>query len=139
MNNSMVTFIFLCSTGSILFWANLVSRSEICWKWNLVARLIRICRIQWWCSLFLFSTGNTLFGKIWTKKWKILFKIKFGTVTNLEIQNSKVVFPFSFLDRKYPSWLNLIQKIKIGTLDWNVVLGLIRICRIQWLCSLFLF
>ena len=30
-------------------------------SWNLVARTIRIWRIQWWCSLFLFSTRNTLF------------------------------------------------------------------------------
>ena len=28
---------------------------------NLVPRLIIICRIQWWCSLFLFDTRNTLF------------------------------------------------------------------------------
>ena len=26
-------------------------------------RLIRICRIQWWCSLFLFYARNILFGK----------------------------------------------------------------------------
>ena len=30
-------------------------------SWNLVSWPIRICRIQWWCSL-LFLTRNTLFG-----------------------------------------------------------------------------
>ena len=29
-------------------------------SWNLVPRLIRICRMQWWCLLFLFSTVNTI-------------------------------------------------------------------------------
>ena len=27
-------------------------------SWNLIPRPIRICRIQWWCSLFLLSTVN---------------------------------------------------------------------------------
>ena len=31
--------------------------------WNLVPRLIQICRIQWWYSLFQFYTENTFFGK----------------------------------------------------------------------------
>ena len=30
-------------------------------NWNLVLRLIRIYRIQWWCSLFPFSIGKTCF------------------------------------------------------------------------------
>ena len=39
---------------------------------NLVATLIRICGIQWLCSLFLFSTGNTLFRHIWFKVSELL-------------------------------------------------------------------
>ena len=35
----------------------------------MVASLIRICRIECWCSLFWFLTGNALFGQIWFKKW----------------------------------------------------------------------
>ena len=38
--------------------------------WNLVPRLIGICRIQW-CSIFLFLIGITLFGQIWSKKSKL--------------------------------------------------------------------
>ena len=37
----------------------------------MVPTLIRICRIQWCCSLFLFLSGNTLFGQIWSKKSKL--------------------------------------------------------------------
>ena len=37
---------------------------------NMAPSLIRICRIQWYCSLFFFSSGNTLFGQIWSNKLK---------------------------------------------------------------------
>ena len=59
-------------------------------------RLIQICRNQWWCSLFLFSTGSTLFGQILSKKSKSQLQLKFGTCTNSNIQNSMVMFNFSF-------------------------------------------
>ena len=49
------------------------------------------------------------------------------------------LFTFSALDRKYPFWANLVQKIKIVSLSLNLVPKLIRICRIQWCCSFFLF
>ena len=39
-------------------------------SWNLIARLISICRIQWWCSLFLFLTINIFLGQIWSKNSK---------------------------------------------------------------------
>ena len=55
------------------------------------------------------------------------------------MQNSMVVFTFSVLDWKYPFWANLVQKIKIVSLSWNLRIRLIGICRIQWWCSLFLF
>ena len=54
-------------------WANLVQKFKIVsLSWNLAPRLIQVCRIQWWCSLFLFQNGNTLFGQIWSKKIKIV-------------------------------------------------------------------
>ena len=40
-------------------------------SWNLVPRLIRICRI-YLCSHFLFSAGNTLLGQNGKKKIKIV-------------------------------------------------------------------
>ena len=75
MQNSMVMFIFFVFDRKYPFWANLVQKVKIIsWSWNLVPTLIQICRIQLWCSLFLFLSGNTLFGQIWSKKLKFLFQ-----------------------------------------------------------------
>ena len=47
----------------------------------MIPKLIRICRIQWWCSLFLFLIGNTFFRQVWSIKSglsvqaKILYKL----------------------------------------------------------------
>ena len=42
------------------------------------------------------------------------------------------MFPFSIFNWHYPFLTNLVQKIKIENLSWNLVFQLIRICRIQW-------
>ena len=56
-----------------LFWVNLVQKLEIIsLNWNFVPRLIRLCRIPWWCSLFLFSTGNTFLGKFGPEKQMVI-------------------------------------------------------------------
>ena len=146
-------------------WVNLVQKIKLVnLNWNLVPRLIQICRFQWWCLFFLFETRSTLFGKIWSKKWNLSFqaeiwynekfgyvefhggvhffcfgletpflgkfgpknencqfKLKFGTKTNLNKQNSMVVFTFSVLDWKHPLWTNSFQKIRIASLNWNFV------------------
>ena len=47
------------------------------------------------------------------------------------------LFTFSILEWKHPFWANLVQKIKIVSLSWNLVPTLIRISRIQWWCSFF--
>ena len=65
------------------------------------------------------------------------FKLKFGTYTNSNTQNSMAVFTFSVFDPKY-----LLSKFgpKIqDCLKWNLVPKLIRIFRIKWWCWLFLF
>ena len=49
-----------------LTWAKSGTEFSIA-NWNVVPSLIGICRIQRWCSLFSFLTGDTLFGKIWSK------------------------------------------------------------------------
>ena len=36
--------------------------------------------------------------------------------SSLNVQNSVVMFTFSDFDRKYPVWVNLVQKIKIVSL-----------------------
>ena len=66
------------------------------------------------------------------KNQRCHFKLKFGTFTNLNMQNSVVMLSFSVLDQKYRFLANLVQKIKIVTLSSNLVLRLISICRIQW-------
>ena len=49
--------------------------------------------------------------------------VRFDTSTNRN--NSTVLFTFSFLGWKCLSWANLVQKIKIIILGWNLVLRLI--------------
>ena len=94
--NSMTSFTFSALDCKNFFWANLVQTIKIvCLSWNLVTRLIRICRIQWWCLLFLFQTGNTFLDKFGPKNQNCLFKLKFGTYTNSNTQNSMVAFNFS--------------------------------------------
>ena len=45
------------------------------------------------------------------------FQLKFGTSSNLNMQNSMVMLTFSVLDRKYRFWANFVQRIKIVTLS----------------------
>ena len=141
MQNSMAMFIFFVFDRKYLFWANLVQKVKIIsWSWNLVARLIRICIIQWCCSPFWFLSGNDFLEQIWSKKSKLSlyaqilvptliricrthwcdslfcfwleipflgkfgpksqnsrFKLKFGTYTNSNMQNSMVMFKFFVL------------------------------------------
>ena len=56
------------------------------------------------------------------------------------MQNSVMLFAFFVFDWKYPFWANLVQKVKIISLSWNLVPTLTGICKIQWwyLLSLFL-
>ena len=76
--------------------------------------LIQICRIQWWCLIFLFPTRNTLFsGKFVQTNQNCQFDLKFGTKTYLGIQNTMVAYTFVF-DQKYPFWENLVPIIKIA-------------------------
>ena len=136
----MVVFIFSDLEWKYPFWGNLIQKIKIVsLSWNSVPRLIWICRIHWYCSLFLFLTGNTLLGQILSLKlrfatWKFQirrirnlltffqflpdilflgkivpknqnyqFKLKFGTLTNSNMQKSLVMFFFSFW-RETPFW-----------------------------------
>ena len=91
-------------------------------------------------TIFTFSvlTINILFGQFWFKNSK-LFKLKFDSKTNSNVQNSMVVFILSILDWEYRFGGNLVQKIKIASLCWELVLRFIRIWRIQWRCSFSVF
>ena len=51
-----------------LFWENFVQKFKInSLTWNFVPRLIQIWRNPWGCSLFRFSSGNTILGKFGPK------------------------------------------------------------------------
>ena len=72
MRNSMAVLTFFVFDPKCPFCANLVHNVKIVsLRLNLVASLVRICRIHWCCSLFSFSTGNAALGQIWFKKSKL--------------------------------------------------------------------
>ena len=83
--------------------------------------IIRICRIQWFGSLSLFQTGNTLSSKFRPENQNCQFKLKFGTYTNSNMQNSMALLTFSVLDQQNSFWANLVKnqncqfKLKFGT------------------------
>ena len=80
-NSMMLTFSVL--DRKYPFLANLVANFKIVFMWDLTPRLIQICRIPWWCWLFLFSTGNIVFGQIWSKS-KVLQKFRVHGFSNPE-------------------------------------------------------
>ena len=140
MQNSMMLFSFFVFKWKCPFRANLAQKVKIIsWIWNLVARLIQICRIQWCCSLFCFWVEIPFLGKFGPKNQNCHFKLKFRTYTKWNMQNSVVMFIYFVFDWKYPFSTNLVQKIKIISWSLNLVARLIWICRIQWCYSLFCF
>ena len=65
--------------------------------------------------MFTFSVfDHILLGQILSKNSK-LFKMKFDTKTNSNMQIPMVFF--SFLEWKSPFWANLVEKIKIVNLS----------------------
>ena len=63
-----------------LFWVNLVQKLKmISLSWNFVPRLIQICRISWWCSLFLFLTRNTFLDQFGPRNQNCQFELKYCT------------------------------------------------------------
>ena len=67
-------------------------------------------------------------GNLGSKIQNCQFKLKPGTKTNSNMQNSMGIFSFSVFHRKYPFWANLVCKIKITRLHWNSIPRLNRIC-----------
>ena len=113
MQNLMVAFTYSFFDQRYQFWGNLVQKIKIiCLKWKLVPRLIRICRLEWSCLLFLFYIKNIFLGKLGAKNQNHQFKLKFDTYTNSNMQNSVVVFTFSALDRDSFFLANLVGKGK---------------------------
>ena len=99
MQNSIVMLTFFCFLVDILFLVKFGPKKSqiVSLIWNLVPRLIWICRTQQWFSLYLYLTGSNLFLEICFKKLNLL-KLKFRTYTNSNMQNSRVIFLFSRLE-----------------------------------------
>lgn len=87
--NSKVHFSYF-QLEVIVLWKFRPKKEIVTWSWNLVARPIQTCWIQWLCSRFQFSTANTHFGKVFSRK----SNLKFCTQTNSNVQNSKIMFTF---------------------------------------------
>ena len=79
-NNEIFEIFKMCKNNS---WINVYytkSKRLINSSWNFVPRLIQICRILWWCSLFLFLTrSSTFLGKIGRKNKNRQSELKFRT------------------------------------------------------------
>ena len=134
------TFSVLVQKNS--FWTNLVKKIKIVsLSRNSIPKVIWIYGIQGWCSLFQFLTENTFLGKFGPKNQNCQFELKFRTRLIWICRTMYNIYGvyFSVLDEKNSFWANLVQKIKVVSLSWNLVPRLIWICGIQWWCSLFSF
>ena len=68
-------------------------------------------------QIFSFRPERPFLGKFGPKNQYFWSKLKFGSQTNLHMQNSMVMFTFSVFDQKFPFWEILVQKIKIASLS----------------------
>ena len=90
-------------------------------------------------QFFCFRLETSFLDKFGPKNQNRQYKLKFGTWSNWNMQDSVVMFTFSVFYWKCPFWVNLVQKIKIANLSWNLAQRLIQIRRIKWWCPLSLF
>ena len=84
--------------------------------------------VRW---LFYFPLEIPFLGKSGPKTQNCQFKLNFVTYNNSSMQNSMMMFAFSIFNQKYLFVANMVQKIKIVSLNSNLGPKLIRICRIQ--------
>ena len=66
---------------------------------------------------FCFRPEIPFLGKFGPKIQNYQFKLKFGTKTNSNMQNSMAMFTFSTFDRKFPFRAYFAQKIRIVSLS----------------------
>ena len=104
------------------FWTNLAQKIKIVSpSYNLVPKPIRICRIRWWWSLPFLTENTCLFwGKFGPISQNCQFLLKFGTQTNLNMNNSMVMLIFSVFEKyllgKFGREKQKFQfKLKFGT------------------------
>ena len=146
MQHSMMLFTFFVFDRKYSFWANLGQKFKIfSLRWNLILRLIRICRTQWWCSLFYFRPEIPFWAnlvqkiKIVSLRWNLIARLIRMIKLILIRLILMPVFTFFIFGQKCPFWAKLVQNVKIVSLRLNLAASLIRTCGIQWCCSLFSF
>ena len=97
-------FTFVISDGKYPFWVSLVQKAKIIsLSWNLVLTLIQTCRVQWWCSRFLFFIGNAIFWQIWSKKLKLSLKAE---ILQILIASAKILNKMRTLEESEVSFVN---------------------------------
>ena len=112
MQSSMVMFTVSVFDQKYSFWVNLVQKNRIVnLSWNFVAILIWICKIQWWCSLFPFSTEYAFF---------LVNLVQKITIISL-------------------CWILVPGFICVCTIQWDANFLCFRLNTNQWWCSFFLF
>ena len=130
MQYSKVMFVFSVIEREYPFRASLLQRIKIIrLNWNMVPWLIRTCRIQWWCSKFLFLNGVTFFWVIMIRKMRVvsfswnlvlsltkIWRIQWWYLIFLFL-NGSVLFNENFVSKN----LNSLLKLKFGTdNNWNM-------------------
>ena len=109
---------FFSFRPKILCWANLVKKIKIdSLNWNLVCRPIWIAEFSGGVHFIWFSLKITFWGKFVPENQNCQFKLKFGTKTNLDMQNSVVLFTFSVFDWKYPFKARFILEAEVWYLE----------------------
>ena len=110
MKNSIVMFTFSVLLCKYTFYANFLQNIKIfISSSNFVLRLISICTVQQRSSLAWFRPKILFSSKFGLKKENCCFKPKFYIWTNLNMQNSTVIFTFSIPGSKYSFQANFLQ------------------------------
>ena len=82
-------------------------------KFNIVRTAMNTCT----SAIFPFQPEIRFWANLDKKSQNCQFKLKFGSKSNSNMQNSIVIVTFSVLDQKHTFWANLVQKIKIVSLS----------------------
>ena len=111
----------------------------------MIPRLTGVWRVQWWCWFFLFFFRSIFVWENCFEKSKWFIEAEIWNQDWFEYVELDGDFHFLVL---FCLWLDIpfmgiihklmVQKFKIVSLSWNLVLRLIWICRIQWRCSILL-
>ena len=94
MHNSVALFIFSVFDWKYPFMANFILEVEV---WYLE---FQICRNHKSFTFFRFWPDILFLGKIGPRNQNCQFKLKFGILTNWNMQNSLLMLTFSVFDRK---------------------------------------